>query len=729
MPSKRPLLHRLIGKNYVGPGNAVDSAETLGEVDQVARHHDILYQAIEESGVNLESVNSADISAANDFAHSAINSAKNGQFSDAVIGAVSSVALSGKAAVEKLIGEPVYPKMAPYNPRKHKAKPTSENPLNLRQGQVGRVTGYQKANLKRAQDKLANLQAAGALPQVIAEQEAKIRKMKGEHQQWQGANDYHQVAEAHRNLQLEIEEFNNMDTVLETPPASRQEGTIDDDSFGGAGPETQLRAPKRARPDPIDLETPSQIDTPFDPFNLMPENVEAGNVNQAINQNPMEIIQSNDAYLTSLGIEDNMAQIQQVIRSGGARYEDGHIIIENSDLFYSWGYNFTGLDIADASATGAKQRWLMTPMAYVPVDYLPFYMSQAQFDDLPGEADVVSVSCKVTPWGSRVSFQTNADTSSPATAQHVVVGMSAIGLNTEPTFNWANRDVTESNTMVISTHSTPSTSKLISKLWGTNNSATWYQNVPSTFGAIRQLDIYGGPVVDNYVAPVAASGTTAAVAEYIPTGWPDLGAKTNRFAYDAFKGKPVINYEYQPKFGTLKSKARRWQSNRSDVGGTTYVYHGGNDSQAINTSINRCVRDGTATQTGTSNTISLTNFTVTDASISPQYQVYNCMIEQDRCKQYVGDVGKPVAIQPQLHVGILPVQANQPGASVGFVCAAAYWQIDRVIKIKVNFGTAFNLVVARPIDGLVSYYNDGMDDTFCLGGTVAGRISKQQPYN
>ena len=179
-----------------------------------------------------------------------------------------------------------------------------------------------------------------------------------------------------------------------------------------------MRAPKRARPDPIDLETPSQIDTPFDPFNLMPENVEAGNVNQAINQNPMEIIQSNDAYLTSLGIEDNMAQIQQVIRSGGARYEDGHIIIENSDLFYSWGYNFTGLDIADASATGAKQRWLMTPMAYVPVDYLPFYMSQAQFDDLPGEADVVSVSCKVTPWGSRVSFQTNADTSSPATAQH-----------------------------------------------------------------------------------------------------------------------------------------------------------------------------------------------------------------------------------------------------------------------------------------------------------------------
>ena len=726
MPQKRPFLHRLIGKNYVGPGNAIDSAEVVGQVDDVAYHHDLLYEAIEQSGVNLESVNSADTGSAVEFLNSAIDSAKAGNFFDSVIGAVSSVALTGKATVENVLGYPVYPNMAP---RKHKQKTSTENPLNLRQGQVGRVVGYQKANLNRALARLENLKAKGAPPEIIAEQEAKISRLRGDHNQWDGANQYHHEANAHRQLISEMESF------LETPPQSRNEGELGADSMGGAGPEPvqetqeERPPPKKLRVDPFGLGRGGEIEIDQDVLENVVHELGMGN-SEAVNQSDMEIIQSNDAYLTSLGIEDDMANVQQVIRSGGAKYEDGHIIIENSDLFYSWGYNFTGLDIVDANLSTCKQRWLMTPMAYVPVDYLPFYMSKAQFDDLPGEADVVSVSCKVTPWGSRVSFQTNADTTSPATAQHVVVGMSAIGLNTEPTFNWANRDVTESNTMIVSTHATPDTTKLISKLWGTNNDENWYKNVPATFGAIRQLDIYGGPVVDNYVKPVAAVGATPAVAEYIPTGWPDLSTKTNRFAYDAFKGKPVINYTYQPKFGMLKSKARRWQSNRSDTGATTYVSHGGNDPQYINTTINRRTVDTAVppNQTGTNTEIVLNSFSLKDVQVSPNVQIYNTMIEQDRCKQYVGDVGKPVQIQPQLHVGILPVQANQPGASVGFVCAAAYWQIDRVIKIKVNFGSAFNLVVARPIDGLVSYYNDGMDDNFAMGGTVAGKITKQTPF-
>lgn len=723
MPKKRPLLHRLIGKNYVGPGNAIDSAETIGQVDDVAYHHDVLYQTIEDSGVNLQQVNSADTGSAVEFLNSAIESANSGNIIDSVIGFGSSAALTAKASVEKAIGEPIYPRMAP---RKHKPKTSTENPLNLRQGQVGRVFGYQKANLNRAIARLENLKAKGAKPEIIAEQERKIQQLKGQHSQWEGARQYHHETEAHRQLITELESF------LETPPQSRAEGDIGPDSMGGAGPseETQEERPvKKYRWDPFGLGpqleyTEEQMDVIRDSLGGDPVGLEA------INQTDMEIIQSNDAYLTSLGIADNMANVQQVIRSGGSRYEDGHIIIENSDLFYTWGYNFTGLDIADNNLDTVKQKWLMTPMAYVPVDYLPFYMSKGQFDDLPGEAEVVSVSCKVTPWGSRVSFQTNADTTAPATAQHVVVGMSAIGLNLDPTFNWANRDVTESNTMIISTHAAPDEAKLIKKLWGENKGVNWYKDVPSTFGAIRQLDIYGGPVVDNYVKPAPAVGATPAVDEYIPTGWPDLSTKANRFAYDAFKGKPIINYEYTPKFGVLKSKASRWQSNRSDTGCDLYTTHGGNDPFYINTSINRRTKDTAtpANQTGTSNEVSLTSFSVKDVSMNAAAQGYTVMIERDRCRNRISDVGQPIQIQPQLHVGILPVQANSPGASVGFVCAAAYWQIDRVIKIKVNFGTSFNLLVARPIDGLVNYYNDGMDDNFGMGGTIAGRISKQTPF-
>lgn len=72
MPRQRPFLHRLIGKNYVGPGNAIDSAEVVGAPDDVAYHHDLLYQTIEETGVNLESVNQADTGSAVEFLNSAI---------------------------------------------------------------------------------------------------------------------------------------------------------------------------------------------------------------------------------------------------------------------------------------------------------------------------------------------------------------------------------------------------------------------------------------------------------------------------------------------------------------------------------------------------------------------------------------------------------------------------------------------------------------------------------
>ena len=126
MPNKRPFLHRLIQRNYVGPGNAIDSAEVIDSVDEVARDHDLLYQAIEESGVNLEQVNSADTGSAVEFINSGL---KSGSVSSAILGLASGVALTGKATVEKfVVGDPVYPKMAPA--RKHVKKPSTENPLS-----------------------------------------------------------------------------------------------------------------------------------------------------------------------------------------------------------------------------------------------------------------------------------------------------------------------------------------------------------------------------------------------------------------------------------------------------------------------------------------------------------------------------------------------------------------------------------------------------------------------
>ena len=93
-----------------------------------------------------------------------------------------------------------------------------------------------------------------------------------------------------------------------------------------------------------------------------------------------------------------------------------------------------------------------------------------------------------------MSFQANGQEAQAATAQHLVVGWSGTGLNVDPTFDWANRDVTATNTMKISEHTKVDTSKLIEKFWGVNNKDTWLSNVPSSFGAVRQLYCYGGLV-------------------------------------------------------------------------------------------------------------------------------------------------------------------------------------------------------------------------------------------
>ena len=50
----------------------------------------------------------------------------------------------------------------------------------------------------------------------------------------------------------------------------------------------------------------------------------------------------------------------------------------------------------------------------------------------------------------------------------------------------------------------------------------------------------------------------------------------------------------------------------------------------------------------------------------------------------MSELGNEISIQPQVHVGILPVQANLPSSSTQnyIFCAAAYWKIDRSIKVK-----------------------------------------------
>jgi hypothetical protein len=705
MPSLRPFAHRLLQRNYVGPGNAIDSAEVIDSIDNIAREHDIVYQAIEDSEVNLASVNAADTASASEFVNQGISELQSGSVSSGILGIFSGAALTAKATGERALGKPIYPAM-PSGGRSHKRKPSTQNPLDDNPGKVARVSGHISGNLKRSQAKLERMIKAGAGPEELAEQAAIVERLGGEKRQFQGARDYHRAAADHRNLIAELS------TIDDTPPPSRNSGEVGPDARGGAGHDQDFDIYEHVE-NTIDASTKRINDIVDYPDPVLESSL--------INQSDVEIAAA--GLLNNFSVADNMSDVTQVIRSGGMRQEGDYLIFENSDIFYSWGYNIKALDIKDNETDTLKQKWLMTPLSYVPVDWLPFYLTPGEFEDLPREAMVEEVTCKVTPLGSRVSFQANGEEAQAATAQHVVIGAHAIGLNTCEEFNWANRDVTAHNSMVISEHTTISPSKLQKKLWG-DQSSTMFDAIPSSFLVPRQLDIYGGPVVDPYVAPVGL------VAEYKPPGWPHLNKVVSRFAFDASKGKPCTQYSYQPSYGMIKMKKRIAQVNKSDTGNAGFSVHGPYYANTISCgTVVKRTADANGNLTGVDPDQGRYNVNMTQNFIGESYNIYNTLIEKDRCRNWVSQLGQDIAVQPQLHIGILPVMANQPSdIATTFICAAAYWQIDRSIKIRVRFGTNFTHTVARPINRSQVFNEGYADDLYGMEGTVGGKTPFVRPY-
>lgn len=731
MPVTRPLYQRIIQQNYFGPGNPIDDAPVVNSADAVARDHDILYQAIQESDLtsdeHFNQVQEADKTAVNSFLVNSVSDIQNGEVSSGLLNLVGAGSLQAKKTFESTLGRAVYP---PMGDRIHKRKGVTEKPDEAAGGKVLFLDRAQKGNLKAAEKKLEAIKAGTHKkekgPEAIARQQAIVDRLRGERQQWAPAVQYHKEAADQRNLIKLIDDYNANDNGQEpvannnlpdSPPPSVQ-NELGPDTLGGAGPGYHA-APMETDnniPDDNPLDLPDELLN--DPFGLLSNNLPPNTaVNQTDEERAMSMLKSD------FSLADTMDNVTQVIKPPELRYDNGDIVITQSQLFYSWGYNFGALDITDANDSTYKQKFLMTPLAYVPVDYLPFYMSKAQYDDLPGESWVKEVKCKVTPWGSRVSFNTQSELAKPATAQHVVVGMSAIGLNKHPEFNWANRDVTEKDTMVIDTHAKIDPTKWTKKLWGVNTSGL-FDTIPSCFGAIRQLDSYGGPVVDNYVA---ASAGPPAVSEYKPTGWPSLDHKVNSFAFDAFKGKPIINYSYKPEFGILKMKPRLGQLVRSENGNITWARHGNDNTYFMTSGVN--VSGNATNPVGPSATITQASYWSRDIYIKSDYLKYETMIESGHCRFRAGHQGEPAALQPQLHIGIKPVQANSPGVSVGFVCAAAYWQIDREIRIGVNFGSAFNFTIARPLNINEGFSAGNVDDMYHMQGTVQGHIPLTDPYS
>lgn len=80
-------------------------------------------------------------------------------------------------------------------------------------------------------------------------------------------------------------------------------------------------------------------------------------------------------------------------------------------------------------ATGKKESLLMTPLACVPVDTVPWYLSPQEFNNLPKGSEIVQVICNIIPYGYRLPFLVNSSGLTYANSQADIIGCFAMGLN------------------------------------------------------------------------------------------------------------------------------------------------------------------------------------------------------------------------------------------------------------------------------------------------------------
>lgn len=721
-----PNFPRLINHNYLGPGNPLENGEPVDSADRVAQKHDTRYSEIIESGVSgsdfFEAIRAADTESGQEF----LDTYKQDGNLWNLAGAVG---LNLKSAVEGSLGKVIYPKSSamggtPDRPRKRPASPGENDtprrpvpperihrrlnvtpaPANQSSGRLHRIGGqFQSGNLARAQERMERLLAApnsAKNERLIREQQEKLDRLYAEREQWQ------RVKQADK----EVRQMLAGNAV--SPEA--EANVLGPDDKGGAGPGSKDQS---VLDDPIQIQRNEAYEEMVNYQENRPNilDIAMQEIGNDIGFDDLDmavdITEADGIFSTGNSEEtDEMAGVSQIIRSKPPQLDGNKVIFSGSRLMYSWGYNFGVQDLTDPNDTTnpptVKQKWLQTPMAYIPVDWVPFYMSKSEFDDLPLQSRIIKVNAKVTPWGSRTSFTTASDTTKPATAQHIVTGICGIGLNTE--MSWANRDVTNDDSMTISSSTKFMDTTLIEKFWGKAND---FSVIPTCFGAVRSIDSYGGPVVDPQLSLIVPPSDTQ--------GFCFLDRHVNRFDMAYQKGKPIINYEYVPKDGLLKRKNPMICRHRTQAGQEIYTADTYSDISSKYGA--RTAQDSTTGQ------LTATSYSMQNVFDTASKLQYNQIVEKGHLtlSKQLSQGLKP---QPQIHCGILPVFANTP-TSTGIICAAAFWQIDYECVVELNFGSFL------PLQNLLSpsienrYVSDALDDANNLQGSHNGYCIVQKAYS
>lgn len=621
----------LFGYKYLGPGNKLKKGDPINEADLIAQIHDYSYEFAKTA---------ADIRRADREAIKQFHNSREGTFGS-ILGEKG---LQLKYGVESLFKDVLYPNMKSSSPRK-----PNIGQLLYAARQRAIYAGLQEA---RRNNRLFSLSDFKTTP------------------------DYQRILADHKKGGSVYVKIVNDNTPSTSKAAAAATGS-------GTGNDPDASGSKRPRTDSPADDSFNYSDFLRDFDTSVADRSSASLPEESASHMDVDLPEAGSSRGPNTGMREGASGPNIGASSTGAGGGNSiswlvgrpsntisNLEFTKSRIFYSYGFATISLD------TTEENQLIAGPMALIPVDFLPFYLTNAEYKALPDGSTIKKVWCTVKPLGTRTAFDTGTTLSGTATSEYIPIGMTAVGLNVD--FNGKNCLWTTDATapMVVTAYKNIVPSKMIEK----------YQD-SHTLCVPRSISEYYGQVQNNAAAPVDKKK----YPNYIPhtVGQPHLDKKIKKFLINSAITQTVVNYEYTPKCGLITKNKEHflpWQY----LSGTFFSEHYRSRGHVISSY--------QATDRLINGDIGLGKDKALDHLINAMDNTYIRQIENyGSFNTHTGASG--YAAQPQVHVGIQAVpQLNVANEDTNFLNTCCYWQVDCGASVEFSLSSAFaeNNLVSWP---------------------------------
>lgn len=185
-------------------------------------------------------------------------------------------------------------------------------------------------------------------------------------------------------------------------------------------------------------------------------------------------------------------------------FQKGKLTFFHTRFLTTNGYQFKGISFpgndGDTSFGIKGMHIITTPYAAVPVEVLPWYMTENEYDNLPYDCTVKRVATVCTPLGYRTPFTTNSAQIGSVNSNFFVLAMCAHGLNNR--YNGLNLEIKAATDKPMIPQSATFANEDDWKAWygdviPSDNHTPAFETIPCCFGNTHPLKRYFCHAYDN----------------------------------------------------------------------------------------------------------------------------------------------------------------------------------------------------------------------------------------